>query len=364
MDSPAPETEAQVARRALELIQSRLPATWTVAVDQDAVPEPKLRPDFVFRLTGPDGTSALLILEAKRSVERRDITRLSAQLDAYVEAATGLAYGVVAGRYLSPQVRAELEDRDIPYVDATGNIRIALSEPTIYLAERGSDRDPWRGAGRPRGTLKGEPAARVVRALLDWDKAWRVKELITAASTSVGATYRVLEYLDQESLITRVEGGKYIVPDWVRLLRAWSADYDVLRDNTMRRFIEPRGLNTFISRVETTRDFEYAVTGTLAARQWAPYAPATTAIVYVSNLERAAVEWQLRATDSAPNVLLVEPKDTAGFVFARSSSVESGATFAAPSQVAVDLMSGPGRNPAEAEELIRWMSGNPKLWRR
>jgi hypothetical protein len=315
-------------------------------------------------LTGPDGTTARLVLEAKRSVERRDIARLSERLDSYVDATADLAYGIVAGRYLSPQVRADLEERDISYIDATGNIRIALNEPAIYLAERGGDRDPWRGAGRPRGTLKGEPAARVVRALLDWDKTWRPKELITVANTSVGATYRVLEYLEQESLIIRAESGGYAVPDWVRLLRAWSADYSALRDNTMRRFIEPRGLNALMSRVETTRDFEYAVTGTLAARQWAPYAPAATGLLYVSNLERAAAEWRLRPTDSAPNVLLVEPKEPESFVFARSSSAGSGATFAAPSQVAVDLMSGPGRNPAEAEELIRWMSDNPGLWRR
>ena len=37
---------------------------------------------------------------------------------------------------------------------------------------------------------------------------------------------------------------------------------------------------------------------------------------------------------------------------------------AVPSQVVVDLMTGPGRNPNEAEELLSWMQANEEAWRR
>lgn len=50
-------------------------------------------------------------------------------------------------------------------------------------------------------------------------------------------------------------------------------------------------------------------------------------------------------------------------MFARTTE-EGGLRFAAPSQVAVDLFAGPGRNPEEASALIRWMQANEAKWRR
>ena len=50
-------------------------------------------------------------------------------------------------------------------------------------------------------------------------------------------------------------------------------------------------------------------------------------------------------------------------VFERSVPNADGVTIAAPSQVVVDLMTGPGRNPSEAEELLEWMKRNEQSWR-
>jgi hypothetical protein len=38
--------------------------------------------------------------------------------------------------------------------------------------------------------------------------------------------------------------------------------------------------------------------------------------------------------------------------------------IAAVSQVAVDLLTGPGRNPSEATALLDWMTANESAWRR
>lgn len=50
-------------------------------------------------------------------------------------------------------------------------------------------------------------------------------------------------------------------------------------------------------------------------------------------------------------------------VFARSRIGGEGFVIAAPSQVVVDLMTGPGRSPSEAEELLAWMRRNEAMWR-
>jgi hypothetical protein len=60
----------------------------------------------------------------------------------------------------------------------------------------------------------------------------------------------------------------------------------------------------------------------------------------------------LRAADAGANVMLIEPGDEGVF---EGAAPREGIDYAAPSQVAVDLLTSPGRGPAEGEELIEWM---------
>lgn len=43
--------------------------------------------------------------------------------------------------------------------------------------------------------------------------------------------------------------------------------------------------------------------------------------------------------------------------------LRNGLTVAALSQVAADLLTGPGREPSEGEELLIWMKDNEDAWR-
>jgi len=249
-------------------------------------------------------------------------------------------------------------------MDATGNVRIDVERPSIYVAGGGLDRDPWRNRqGRPRGTLKGSPASRVVRALVDLKGPWQVRDLVAEAQVSTGATYRVLEYLQQEGLIYRNDSGRFEVPEWRAVLEAWSRDYGFIRSNRTTSYIDPRGLTNFTKRIADTRDFQWAVTGSLAAERWASYAPAKLAMVYVESVPSAATAWGLSPLEAGGNVILAEPESDV--VFRRGSTSESTQLqFAAPAQVAVDLLTGPGRNPSEGTELLNWMERNESVWRR
>ena len=60
------------------------------------------------------------------------------------------------------------------------------------------------------------------------------------------------------------------------------------------------------------------------------------------------------------NVALFTPFDDV--VFERTS-VKKGIAVAALSQIAVDLMTSPGRGPNEAEALMQWMQENEDAWR-
>jgi hypothetical protein len=103
------------------------------------------------------------------------------------------------------------------------------------------------------------------------------------------------------------------------------------------------------------------LTGSLAAHRLAPHAPARLAMIYVDNPEQAAEQLKLRSVDSGANVLLA----TGDYDVVFDRKVEDdGLNYAAPSQTAVDLLTGPGRTPAEAQALLDWMEKHESVWRR
>ena len=107
-------------------------------------------------------------------------------------------------------------------------------------------------------------------------------------------------------------------------------------------------------------EFGYAVTGSFAGNRYAPLAEPRLATVYVADLGDAMNRLGLRLADTGGNVLIGQPFDPV--VFDRTEQ-DNGITYARVTQVAADLMTGPGRGPAEAEGLIEWMEVNEDVWR-
>lgn len=356
--SDAP-TVAEVARIVATSVRERLPPTWQTTETLESE-QGSLGPDVEITLEAPDGRVARLVIEIKQGVERRDVGRIVDQTRSKTTDPTKVP--VVSARYLSTSVRDALAEQGLSYVDATGNIRIVIDTPAVFISDRGEGRDPWR-MGRPRGTLKGEPAARVARALLDYRRDWTVRELMAASGSSSGAAYRVLAYLEREELVVK-EDKRYRVTDWGRLLRAWSADASFQTTTRVMAFIEPRGVDYFLGKLTGEPKFPVAVTGSMAAKEWATYAPAKAAYVYVSSIQEAAQQWGLRPNAAAPNVILLEPKTVGDVPFVNTVRSQAGYPVAAPPQVAADLLNGPGREPAEGEHLIEWMKSNEERWRR
>ncbi|EMQ97457.1 hypothetical protein ADIAG_03252 [Paeniglutamicibacter gangotriensis Lz1y] len=353
-----PRTEADVVGSGFSMLRDRLPLDWILT--ELAVEGGPPRADAVFMLRSPDGGELQILVAAKRLLDGRDIGRMRERFDKIIDSRPG-SIGMVAARYLTKSTRERLSEAGLSFVDATGNLLMRAQSPAVFISDRGADKDPWRGAGRPRGTLKGEPAAKVVRALLDMQGPWKIRDLVTASASSTGSVYRVVEFLESEALINRGADKLITVPDWPALLRRWSEDYQFLRTNSVSRWIAPRGIEAFLERVRKDEIHDYAITGSIAAAIWAPYAPVRSAMIYSQNPERAAEAWGLRATDTGANVILARP---AYEVLAeRVINRPDGLRIAAPAQVAADLMTGPGRAPAEAEELVDWMTDNEQLWR-
>ncbi len=356
VDAPS---DAELRRRIVNLVRDRVPPSWDVS-ERDGASSADAGPaDLMLWLQAPGGPAAHLLVDVRQVVARRDVARLVEELRSGSDGSSG---SLVVARYLAPSVREALTDAGVSYADATGNVRISVEAPALFIADRGEDRDPWR-KGRPLGTLKGEPAARVARALLDHDRDWTARELVAASGASTGATYRVLEYLDRETLTVK-ESGRYRVTDWERLLRSWSAQAPFQTTARVVGFIEPRGIDELLGKIARPSGLRVAVTGSVAAKRWATYAPAKAVSVYVSSVQEAVERWGLRSSEAASNVVLLEPQRSGDVPFRNTEQSGEGYPVAAPAQVAADLLNGPGREPEEAEHLIEWMRSNEERWRR
>jgi hypothetical protein len=353
----APNSEVDILRTCTDLLRDRLPDDWRVSVQQAPVDRAI---DAVLTVTAPSGQTVRYLVEAKRLLIRRDVPTVSERLRQTLTREPDNTEAMVMSRYLAPPIREALMEEDMSFIDATTNMLVRSSRPTLFVRDRGADKDPWRGPGRPRGTLAGEPAARVVRTLVEIRGPWSARDLVEASGASTGATYRVLEFLQEEGLVNKTAEG-YALKDWPNLLRRWSRDYGFLRTNRTFTYIEPRGVDALLTKAANSQYAPYAVTGSTAAGQWAPYAPARAAMVYVDDAGQAADEWGLRPTDKGANVILAEPKYDV--VFSGTSTNDQGNVIVAPAQAVVDLLTGPGRNPSEGEELISWMELNEPVWR-
>jgi hypothetical protein len=359
-DAPL-DREVDVLRGALALVEQRLPAGWAVVVEED-----KRLGDYCVdagvELRAPDGSSVLVVIEAKRQLATRDVPYALEQLEAYRRAIGGATptVAMLVARYLPASTREQIERRGASYADATGNLYLAVERPALFLRDVGAQRDPWRKPGRPPGGLKGPSAARVVRALVDFTPPFTVPQLIERSGASTGATYRVVELLQQEALIEREPRAAITSVDWRALLERWSQYYGFQQSNTIGASLAPRGLPVLIEALRSNAEMRYVLTGSLAIEEDLAYAPARLAMIYVDQVQDAIERLDLRSVESGANVLLVATD--CDVVFERSQRI-AGVRVAAKSQIVVDLLTAPGRGPAEAQVLLDWMSTNEPSWR-
>jgi hypothetical protein len=149
---------------------------------------------------------------------------------------------LVVAPFLGARTRDLLADADVSYADATGNVRVVVSSPAIFLEGLGAEQDPER-TPRNLHSLRGTAAARVVRALCEFQPPYGVRALAEASATPLGTVSRVVSFLETEALLTRDERKQIVAVDWTALLSRWSKDYGVASTNTMRSYL-PSALAT------------------------------------------------------------------------------------------------------------------------
>ena len=342
----------------LGLIRQRLPAGWD-ATEKAVPPKSGRQRDFVVECSGPDGGKVPFFIEAKANLEPKGVASLAEELRAYAKSLGSAAIPLVVSPFLSLSTRQRLRELGLSYADSTGNVRLVASQPAIYIETQGAERNPNREERQAR-SLKGAKAGRIVRALCDMAPPFAVRKLAADTGINPGYVSRVLSFLEKEDLLQREPRGPVTVVHWRKLIERWSQDYSFLGSNRVVSYLDPRA-SADLSRRLASAGKPAAITGSAAAAAVAPIAPTRLLAAYVDSPEEAAKRLGLRPAESGANVLLAQPYDAV--VFERVQD-RDGTPCVALSQAAVDLLTGPGRSPVEAQALLDWMEANEQSWQR
>ena len=161
-------------------------------------------------------------------------------------------------------MRTRLIEREVSYIDTTGNLRLVMGRPGLFIEASGADRDPLPADRRLR-SLKGTAGARVVRALFDAKPPLQVSELAGRAGVFTAQSSSVADLLDREAVLQRDPRGSIIAVDRTKLIERWAEDYSFLDANATGLYLEPRTLDKLLDRLPSS-GLRYAVSGSLGAR--------------------------------------------------------------------------------------------------
>jgi hypothetical protein len=339
-------------------------------------PRDEQKAELLVTVEDPQGgaLSVPILVEAKHSITP---AQLASQLRPQVELMRRLmgdAAVLIISPWLSPRTRQMLDELGYGYLDLTGNVSFRLNRPAIHLRLDGAQRDPEPAGLRGPSRLRGGKAGRIVRLLIDVSPPYQGIDLARATALSLPYVSRLLDAMREQALVTR--RGRVITDvDWAGLLRVRAEARNLLKATTAAAFVAPAGQSSVLAKL---RDLtvpaagptgtSIAVTGSTAAAAVAPITVGGQLMLYVHNasqtresrLEDARRELGLLRGEDGGDVLLLSPDDPVIFTGTR---VVDGIPHVALSQLVLDSLAGPGRMPAEGEELLTFMQRDVDRWR-
>ena len=112
-----------------DALQRRLPPEWRVRE------QPDTGAGAVLSVCAPDGRSAELKVVWRKRVPPRDVAHILTQQGRPGER-------ILVAPFLSPRARELLATANVSFADQTGNLRVVVYNPAIFIEDHGADRDP------------------------------------------------------------------------------------------------------------------------------------------------------------------------------------------------------------------------------
>jgi hypothetical protein len=267
---------------------------------------------------------------------------------------------VVVAPWISPRSRDLLRERELNYLDLTGNVLLRIPR-SVYLRLDGAQQDPNPPAKRPV-MLRGAGVTALVRTLVDYAPPYKLVDLAAASKLSNGYTSRVLEALADDRLIGRDAKSKSVVEvDWQHLLITRAENYSLFKSNRSRTYIARGGPHMLLRALGKDHDEQAVVTGSFAAQQYVRIAAPTQLTLYVPAFEPFAQRYELIPAAQGANVVLLGAADDSQL--ARGRMLDDNTFCVGLSQLVLDCLAGNGRLPEEGMELLDWMADNLAAWR-
>lgn len=351
---------------ALKLLASRLPPGWTVErIEGQGAGTGEGDALFAFNTQSGMGMGSAIV-DARRNFGPADVDRLLGGLTRRLREAAGPRPILLVSDFLSPRTRELLAKEDISYLDLTGNIRLVMQSPPIFVEVAGADRRPSATKTPRTAGLAGPKVGSVVRFLAEVVPPYGVNDIEAATRISRGYVSRVLDRLTDEALIRREPRGPVEAVDWPAMLRRRGQSVDLFRANTAGTYVSPNGARAVFEALPRSTVADRAlVTGSFAAVRKAPVAGPALLVMYlvptggVPSFDWTATQLGLRPTDEAPDVVLLLPSNDR---VVEDPWIEDGVRFVNLPQLTVDCLGGSGRMPAEGEALLDWMQANAEEW--
>lgn len=323
-------------------LASRLPPSWTV----DVVSRSAAGGSVIF--TSPDAVAGEVAVLTRRALAPRGVEALGEPGSP----------GIVAAPWLSPRTRGLLAESGWSYIDATGNTRIAVERPGLFIQSEGASRDP-SPKPTPGPNLRGPRAWALMRTMAEVLPPYGVTDLSDALGIDPGYVSRLLGALSDELLIDRPARGRVLTVEWESLLRQISTSYTLLGSNETATWVAPGGAEQFLRDLSASKLKGWAVTGSFAASRRVSVAAPEIAVVFADDPEQIAEATRLRPVRNGGNVVTALPYDRV--VFERTWKEDS-IVYASVAQVVMDCLTGFGRMPAEADALLDWMRRSAPRW--
>lgn len=345
-----PLSSSDLLARAIQTFDDFLPEGWDTSLasaNVDPYADRRTMPDGLLEVEAPDESSVAFAIAARLTFTGRDIGPVVTNLRQWSDRQGALP--LVVARFLSSTVRETLAEKGVSYVDACGNVSVVSTAPAIVVARPGLDRDPWRRA-TTRASLRGEPAARVVRTLCDFEVPILISDLIELSGASPGATYRVLDMLIEEGLADKGERGWIESVEIQALLRRWAADWAAAESRFALRFESEDGLDATLKRLARQPKDSYVLGGGHAAALATDTRSPRFAVIHCEDAAGMVQQLHARPAGRSNSADLIIHGRGLQSAAAGSTTVRS-IVHAGPTQAYADLILSGDR--AAAEQLLR-----------
>jgi hypothetical protein len=309
------------------------------------------KPEVVLRLKTPAGFT-ILIVEVKSNGQPRNARKAADQLEQMTRELPG-SYGIFMAPFISRNSAAIFEERNIGYLDLSGNGKISFWPVYIKTV---AERNPYvqRRELRSLYSMKSSKTIMILRVLLNEPgRIWKTEELVSESESSLGQVSNVRKKLEEREWVLSVKGGFQLVEP-VKLLTEWAENYQS-KFNEFRDFYSLDSIQTIETKLVNycaDEGFNYALTEFSGGARYSPAVryQKVTAFIYRNYTDRIASALSWKEVKTGANIRLYIPYDDGYFYRTR---IIDGAKVASPLQVYLDLKALSGRGDEASEAILK-----------